>query len=63
MNIKGIDIKMLREKLNQTQEEFGNLIGVSGRTIINYEKGNKIPESKTEILHNLWNKHMNYSII
>jgi len=63
LNIKGIDIKLLREKLNQTQEEFGNLIGVSGRTIINYEKGNKIPESKTEILLNLWNKHMKSEII
>ena len=59
MIIKGIDIKLLREKLDQTQEEFGNLIGVSGRTIINYEKGLKIPESKTEILLKLWNKHMN----
>lgn len=63
MNIKGIDIKLLREKLNQTQEEFGDLIGVSGRTIINYEKGLKIPESKTEILLNLWNKHMKSEII
>jgi len=48
--MKGLEIKELREKLGMTQEKLGLLIGVSRNTIINYEKGGKIPDSKREIL-------------
>jgi len=33
-----------------TQQEFGELIGVDRRTVMNYEKGKKIPDSKVKIL-------------
>ncbi|MCI9083617.1 MAG: helix-turn-helix transcriptional regulator [Lachnospiraceae bacterium] len=32
-------MKALRKNKNLTQEALGNMIGVSKRTIINYEKG------------------------
>ena len=51
--MKGLEIKELREKLGITQEKLGLLIGVSRNTIINYEKGGKIPDSKREILSNI----------
>ena len=46
-------VKRLREKLNLSQEDFANLLGVSRGTINNYEKGKVIPESKYEILMKL----------
>lgn len=52
-----LDIKEIRKKLQLTQEELGNLIGVSRNTIINYEKGGKIPDSKSTILNNLLNEN------
>ncbi len=51
MNSK--NIKELRKKIKMTQEELGRAIGVSKRTIINYEKGEVIPQTKNEILHNI----------
>ncbi|SFO05593.1 Helix-turn-helix [Paenimyroides ummariense] len=52
-----LDVKEIRKKLQLTQEELGNLIGVSRNTIINYEKGGKIPDSKSTILNNLLNEN------
>lgn len=43
-------ILKIRNNLGLTQEEFGNLIGVDRRTIINYEQGRKIPSSKIKQL-------------
>ena len=48
-----INVKIIRKKLNLTQEKFAKLIGVSKNTVLNYEKGRKIPDSKITILHNL----------
>lgn len=42
----GDKIKELRKKNNLTQEALGNLIGVSKRTIINYEKGISYPQDR-----------------
>lgn len=48
-----IDIKALREKLGITQKELAKLIGVSEKTIQNWEYGRKVPETKGEILRSL----------
>lgn len=53
--MNGIEIKQKRKQLKLTQEELGKLLGVSKRTIINYEKGEIIPETKSELLHNILN--------
>lgn len=53
-----MDAKVIREKreeLGLTQSELATLIGVSLRTIQNYEKDGVIPSSKHEILRNVLN--------
>lgn len=53
-----MDAKKIREKreeLGLTQSELATLIGVSLRTIQNYEKDGVIPSSKYEILRNVLN--------
>jgi transcriptional regulator with XRE-family HTH domain len=45
-----IDIFKIRQDLGLTQQKFADLLGVDRRTIINYEQGSKIPESKTKLL-------------
>lgn len=51
--MNNLDVKSIREKLNLTQEELAQKIGVSRNTIINYEKGGVIPESKRKLLNSL----------
>lgn len=48
--MSAIDIFKIREDLKLTQQEFGELIGVDRRTVINYEQGKKIPTSKIKLL-------------
>lgn len=48
-------IRKKREELGLTQSELAALIGVSLRTIQNYEKDGVIPSSKYEILRNVLN--------
>lgn len=50
MEINALTIKESRKNLNLKQSELAKLIGVSLKTIGNYEKGEAIPESKKEIL-------------
>lgn len=51
--MNGEDIKNLRKKLKLSQKDFGAKIGVSRQTIVNYENGDKIPDSKKQLLSNL----------
>ncbi len=44
------DIKMVREKLQVTQKEFAMLIGVSTRTLQNWEQGRRKPEGPANAL-------------
>lgn len=53
--MRGEDIKKKRNELNLTQEELARILGVTKRTIINYEKGGVIPDSRSEILHSFIN--------
>jgi len=48
--MSNLDIIKIREELNVTQKEFAELIGVDRRTVINYEQGKIIPESKKKLL-------------
>ncbi len=50
MEINASAIKKYRDDNNLSQEEFADVIGVSLRTVQNYESGAKIPKSKNEIL-------------
>ena len=46
----GLEIKKHRKRLGLTQEKLAKMIGVSSKTIVNYEGGGVIPESKKDIL-------------
>ena len=48
-----LDVIEIRKKLKLTQEDFGKLIGVDKRTIINYEKGKVIPKTKVSLLESV----------
>ncbi|MDJ0762887.1 MAG: NadS family protein [Myxococcota bacterium] len=44
------DIKTVREKLNVSQSEFALMIGVSIRTLQNWEQGRRKPEGPAKAL-------------
>jgi len=48
--IKPLDIKTVREKLNVSQNEFAIMIGVSARTLQNWEQGRRKPEGPANAL-------------
>ena len=48
-----IDVKRLREQKDYSQEELASLLGVSTRTIQNWEAGKVIPKSKLPMLRQL----------
>jgi putative transcriptional regulator len=48
--IKPPDIKTVREKLRVSQREFAMMIGVSTRTLQNWEQGRRIPEGPAKAL-------------
>jgi len=48
--IKPPDIKEVREKLNVSQTEFAIMIGVSVRTLQNWEQGRRTPEGPAKAL-------------
>ncbi len=50
----GEELKTKRKLQGWTQSHLAQKIGVSKGTIINYEKGKKIPESKSKILQEVF---------
>lgn len=48
-----IDVRAIREKVGISQEEFAKLLGVSSRTVQNWERGKTIPDSKREMLRKI----------
>ena len=45
-----IDVKGMRERLNLTQAEFSAMIGVSIKTLQNWEQGRREPEGPAKAL-------------
>jgi DNA-binding XRE family transcriptional regulator len=57
--MNSLDIKKYRKAAGLTQEALAEKLGVTKRTIINYEKGELIPDSKVKLFHHLMNEeHM-----
>lgn len=54
MKINAIEIKNFRNKYRLTQSELAELVGVSYRTIQNYEKGVPIPKSKVQLFQRIF---------
>jgi len=48
--IKPPQIKMVREKLHASQSQFAMMIGVSTRTLQNWEQGRRRPEGPAKAL-------------
>ena len=48
-----LDVKEIRKNLRLTQQAFADKLGVSRNTVLNYEKGETIPHSKSIILHTM----------
>ena len=55
--IKPPDIKSVREKLNVSQSEFSLMIGVSVRTLQNWEQGRRKPEGPAKALLRIASKN------
>lgn len=45
-----LDIKHIREKYNFTQEQFAVMLGISVRTLRNWEQGRRVPEGPAMVL-------------
>ena len=48
-----LDVKNIRLKLNISQTELADMLGIHMRTIQNWESGGKIPKSKYAILRTI----------
>ena len=55
--IKPPEIKMVRENLNASQNEFALMIGVSVRTLQNWEQGRRQPEGPAKALLRIASKN------
>ena len=58
-----IDIIKLRKKLSVTQEKLAEMLGVTLRTVQNYEAGGVVPKSKYAILHNIKKETLNSDFV
>ena len=56
VDMDGIEVKKIREEFDMTQQGFANYLGVDRRTVVNWEKGNKIPDSKIKLFEALLEK-------
>ena len=51
--MNGLETKEVREKFGLSQERFAKLLGVTTRTVQNWESGGTIPQTKQAILHEI----------
>jgi putative transcriptional regulator len=49
-NLDRLDIKHIRAGYNLTQEQFAAMLGISVRTLRNWEQGRRIPEGPAMVL-------------
>ena len=52
-----LDIKHIREGYNLTQEQFAAMLGISVRTLRNWEQGRRVPEGPAMVLLRVAEKH------
>jgi len=48
--MNNLDIIKIREELGVSHREFAELLGIDRRTVVNYEQGKLIPESKIRLI-------------
>ncbi|WP_106791686.1 helix-turn-helix transcriptional regulator [Aquimarina sp. Aq78] len=54
--MNSLEVKNNRKKYNLTQGQLAKMIGVSKKTIANYEAGETIPNTKRVILHRVFDE-------
>jgi len=52
--MKGLDFKNYRRNLGISQETLGKALFVSKRTIVTYEKSEKVPQDKVQLMHSIY---------
>ena len=55
--IQPLEIKDIRNGFGLTQEEFAALLGISVRTLRNWEQGRRVPEGPARVLLQVAAKH------
>ncbi len=53
------DVKAIRGHLKLSQQQFANLLGISLRTLQNWEQGRRSPEGPAKVLLKVAAKHPN----
>jgi len=56
-NITPLDIKSLRASYHLTQDQFSAMLGISIRTLRNWEQGRRVPEGPARVLLQIAAKH------
>jgi len=51
------DIRRIRDNFGLTQEQFAALLGISVRTLRNWEQGRRVPEGPARVLLHVAAKH------
>jgi len=52
-----LDIKHIRDGYNLTQEQFAAMLGISVRTLRNWEQGRRVPEGPAMVLLRVAARH------
>jgi putative transcriptional regulator len=52
-----VDIKRIRKGFNLTQSQFAAMLGISIRTLQNWEQGRRVPEGPARVLLQVAAKH------
>jgi putative transcriptional regulator len=56
-DIKPVDVKRIRKGYNLTQAEFAAMLGVSLRTLQNWEQGRRVPDGPARVLLQVAARH------
>ena len=56
-NIQEPDVKEIRERYNLSQGQFASLLGISVKTLQNWEQGRRVPRGPARVLLQVAAKH------
>jgi putative transcriptional regulator len=56
-HLNSVDIKRIREKFELSQVEFAALLGISVRTLRNWEQNRRVPQGPAMVLLRVAEKH------
>lgn len=55
--VEKLDVKDIREKYHLSQEQFARLLGISVKTLRNWEQGRRAPEGPARVLLQVVARH------